>query len=120
MEEEIEDNLLFLAAAAECVTITKRRRRRRFHHQRRFWARQWLQSRKTERGMMHFVDELRDDMSGFQGFLHMSSQEFNHLLLIITPQLQKTDTFMRDSISAKEMLVVALRYLASGECMYVC
>ena len=67
--------------------------------------------------MMHFVDELRDDMCGF---LHMSSQEFNHLLLIITPQLQKTDTFMRDSISAKEMLVVALRYLASGECVYVC
>jgi len=72
--------------------------------------------------MMHFVDELRDDivdMCGFQGFLHMSSQEFNHLLLTITPKLQRTDTFMEDFISAKEMLVVTLRYLASGECMHV-
>jgi len=69
--------------------------------------------------MMHFVDELRHDMCGFQRFLHMSSQEFNvHLLLIITRQLQRTDTFMRDSISAKQMLVVTLRYLASGECMF--
>jgi len=109
MEEEIEDNLLFLAAAAACVTITKRRCRRRFLHQRRFWARQWLQSRKTERGMMHFVDELRDDVCGFQGFLRMSSHEFNHLLLIIIAQIQRTGTFMRDSISAKEMLVVTLR-----------
>jgi len=50
---------------------------------------------------MHFVHEVRDDVCGFQRFLRMSSQEFNHLLVIITLQIQRTDTFMRDSCNGR-------------------
>ena len=64
---------------------------------------------------MNFVDyELRDDMCGFHGFLRMSSSEFNEILEMIAPYIQKDYTVMRDCISPKEMMVVTLRYLASG------
>jgi len=71
--------------------------------------------RCTDRGMEYFVDyELRDDMCGFHGFLRMSSIEFNELLNLIAPSIQRQDTPFRNAITAKEMLVVTIRYLASG------
>ena len=109
-----EDDFLFMAAAAS-VIIIRRRRRRRLQHQRSLWSRQWLIDRNSDRGILNFVEyELRDDMCGFQGFLRMSSSEFNELLDAIAPETQKEDTMMRDCITPKEMLVVTLRYLASG------
>ena len=111
-----DDDFMFLSAAAAAVIIIRRRRNRRLQHQRTLWSRQWLLDRTTDRGILNFVDyELHDDMCGFQGFLRMSSNEFGEILEIITPEIQRMDTVMRDSITPKEMLVVTLRYLASGE-----
>jgi len=66
--------------------------------------------------MAHFVEyELQDDMCGFHGFLRMTSAEFNYVLTAISPCIQRADTVMRDAVSPKEMLVLTLRYLASGK-----
>jgi len=66
--------------------------------------------------MANFVDqELSEDFAGFHGFLRMTSDVFNEILYSIAPNIQRQDTFMRESITPKEQLVVTLRYLASGE-----
>ena len=54
------------------------------------------------------------DIVGFKGFLRMTPDVFNELLAKIEPHIRRSDTIMRDSITPHEMLVVTLRYLATG------
>jgi hypothetical protein len=110
-----DEELILLSAASAAVIVMRRRRRRRLKHQRKLWSKPWLLERDGVRGISNFVRyELSDDTSGFFGFLRMSPHVFQKLLNIVTPSIKKQDTFMRDSISAEDMLIVTLRYLASG------
>lgn len=59
------------------------------------------------------------DVVGFKGFLRMTPEVFNELLARIEPHVQRSDTIMRDSITPHEMLVVTLRYLATGRAIAV-
>jgi hypothetical protein len=69
------------------------------------------------KGIHHFViQELEpDECGGFKGFLRMNSEVFNEILGRIEPQIRRDDTIMRDSITPHEMLVVTLRFLATGD-----
>ena len=103
-----KDDFLNLAACAAAVIILRRRARRRLHRRQKLWSRQWLVDRNTERGILNHIEfDLRDDMCGFHGFLRMDTTDFNIVLGLIMPDIQR--------IAPKEMLVVTLRYLASGE-----
>jgi len=55
-----------------------------------------------------------DDAIGFHGFMRMSPEAFTELLELIRPVIQRTDTQLRQSVSPEEMLIVTLRYLATG------
>ena len=116
MEEEEENDLLLVtcvAAAAAVIVIAKRRKRRQQRRRRTLWTRRWLTERDGDRGMSHFLhSEL--DPSGFHGFLRMNSDTFKELLDLISPAIATQDTWIRDSISAEQKLVVTLRYLATG------
>ena len=116
----MSDNISVLAAAT-VILIARRRRRRRLMEKRKkktknIWSRQWLLERSSNRGIKTFViDELElNDVVGFQGFLRMSPAMFNSLLERIEPVIRLQDTVMRESISPHEMLVVTLRFLATG------
>ncbi|KAF9411110.1 hypothetical protein HW555_009972 [Spodoptera exigua] len=50
----------------------------------------------------------------FRNYLRMDSRSFDILLNLVTPYIQKQNTVLRDSISAKQRLVVTLRFLATG------
>jgi hypothetical protein len=60
------------------------------------------------------------DVVGFKGFLRMTPEVFNELLARIESHVQRSDTIMRDSITPHEMLVVTLRYLATGRATASC
>uniref|UniRef100_A0A182NLJ3 DDE Tnp4 domain-containing protein n=1 Tax=Anopheles dirus TaxID=7168 RepID=A0A182NLJ3_9DIPT len=45
----------------------------------------------------------------------MQREDFNYILSIITPSIQRQDTYMRDAITAKDKLIITLRYLAAGD-----
>ncbi|XP_046395705.1 uncharacterized protein LOC124162968 [Ischnura elegans] len=45
----------------------------------------------------------------------MSAVELENLLNFVGPKIQKRDTFLRESISASQRLIVTLRFLASGD-----
>lgn len=50
-----------------------------------------------------------------QNFAYMSGAQFNQLLQLVTPRIQKSNTTMRMCISASDRLVLTLRFLAAGE-----
>ena len=109
-----EEDLLMLCAAAAAVIALKRRHHRRSKHQRQIWSRPWLLEMDSDKGISHFVRyELTDDIS-FQGFLRMPANVFEELLQTVAPCILKCETVMRESIKPEDMLIVTLRYLATG------
>ncbi|XP_058123115.1 uncharacterized protein LOC131285213 [Anopheles ziemanni] len=48
-------------------------------------------------------------------FLRMKKEDFDVLLDMIRPEINRMNTNMRDSITAQERLLITLRYLATGE-----
>ena len=57
---------------------------------------------------------LHDELFFFKYF-RMSPTIFEELLAWIAPYIQKQETKMREPISARERLCVALRYLVTGD-----
>ena len=47
--------------------------------------------------------------------MHMTPERFEHLLSLVGPRITKTNTRMREAISAAERLILTLWYLASGD-----
>ena len=120
MEKQNVDDVTLAAAAAAVIVIIRRRRRRRLQHRRLLWCKPWLQARDSDRGMSHFINyELKDDASSFFRFLCMPSEVFRELLAVVEPRITKSNTFMRDSICAEDMLTVTLRYLASATITWI-
>ncbi|KAI4454096.1 madf domain transcription factor [Holotrichia oblita] len=59
--------------------------------------------------------ELRsNDPREYRAVMRITPQQFDFLLSLIAPKIQRTDTFMREAIPARVKLEVALAYLASG------
>ena len=54
------------------------------------------------------------DAGGFHSFLPMTPDQFRQLLEYGEPQTERSDTIMRRSITSDEMVVLTLRYIASG------
>ena len=108
------NNILLLAVAA--AIIIRRRRRRRAALVGRVWSRKWLLLRTSDRGMHSFVmNELMvPDAGGFHSFLRMTPEQFLELLRHVEPLIQRSETVLRVNITAHEMVVLTLRYLASG------
>ena len=48
-------------------------------------------------------------------YIRMTPERFEHLLSLVGPLVTKTNTRMREAISAAERLTLTLRYLASGD-----
>ncbi|XP_063602319.1 uncharacterized protein LOC134778434 [Penaeus indicus] len=81
----------------------------------RLWMKPWLQ--KKDRSVYHkLIEETRvADGSVFYDFHRMNRQNFDVLLNLVAPLIQKETTQLRDTISAPERLSLTLRYLATGE-----
>lgn len=60
-------------------------------------------------------NEFQEEPEQFKQFLRMSEESFTKLLDRIQPQIEKSNTKFRDAISARNKLIVTLRFLATGE-----
>uniref|UniRef100_A0A8C5Q003 DDE Tnp4 domain-containing protein n=1 Tax=Leptobrachium leishanense TaxID=445787 RepID=A0A8C5Q003_9ANUR len=89
----------------------------------------YLKSKKKRRSWVHPINTARythghfatlyrplreKDPVKFFNYLRMSINSFDELLSKVREPLTKRDTNMRDAIPPEEMLVITLRYLASG------
>lgn len=75
------------------------------------------QKRREQEGFcVKFYRELKDEEPKlYQNFMRMTSEQFNHLLSLVSPLIAKKDTVMRKSISPSDRLILTLRYLATGD-----
>ncbi|KAJ8369891.1 hypothetical protein SKAU_G00099190 [Synaphobranchus kaupii] len=80
------------------------------------WTRQWLQRRQSQGAYPNLCHELGvEDQQGFQNFSRFAPDQFQKLLEMVTPLIQRQNTNFRDCISPGERLMVTLRFLATGE-----
>lgn len=83
---------------------------------RSIWIRSWVEKRDVEGCYYKLLPELRStDSQQYRNFLRMSENNFDFLLDLVTPLIQKQDTTMRKSIPAGERLAITLHFLATGQ-----
>uniref|UniRef100_A0AAG5DFQ1 DDE Tnp4 domain-containing protein n=1 Tax=Anopheles atroparvus TaxID=41427 RepID=A0AAG5DFQ1_ANOAO len=87
--------------------------------QRRYKKRIWMRPMLLERNqqasqLLQAVLEEELDKT-IVNFMRLSRTDFNYLLSIITPKIRKQDTYMRYAISARDKLIITLRFLAAGD-----
>lgn len=72
--------------------------------------RQILQQRKKQGAFQNLVAEMRlVDRQKIFNYFRMSSEQFDDLLRIVGPRLQKCDLFREDVLSPAERLAATLR-----------
>lgn len=111
-----EDDDFVLMAGYYHILLNLRKKRRRF------WVRPTLR-RRTSHGVENLISDIRKDdiglsgeiRSSFTNYLRMSSEDFESLLQLVGPAIQKKNTNFRNSISITERLAVTLRFLATGD-----
>lgn len=82
----------------------------------RVWVKNWVEKRETDGFCNKLMQQLREEEpSIYQNFVRMTAEQFDHILELVTPHIQKLDTVMRKSISPLNRLALTLRYLATGE-----
>lgn len=99
--------------AASHLLLDEENKKRRI---RKVWVRDWIQKRSTDGCYNKLLKELRSGQPKlFRNFVRMSANDFDFLLDLVRPLIEKKNTRMRQSIPAGERLALALRYLATGD-----
>ncbi|KAB0800063.1 hypothetical protein PPYR_07943 [Photinus pyralis] len=117
---DLDKNLLLSAAviaiSAASTTVLKLQSKEKKKRNRRIWVRSWV-GRRDSKGIMNLVTNelLTEDPLAFKNYLRMSNTSLLKLLGKVENLISKQDTVMRQAIPAKHTLIIALRYLATGE-----
>lgn len=109
-----------VAAALIAITIIKKKRKKKQQkaiekRKHRWWIKELYRNR-TLHGCEHLLlDMTFENVDSFQNFTRMSTDDFELLLTMVKPLIEKRNTNFRCAISARERLIVTLRYLATGD-----
>lgn len=96
-------------AAAYLVLLSHAAKKQK---KKRWWKRRLLQNGPRT----SLLTKIKaDDGALFQNFTRMSTEDFEHLLQLIAPYIQREDTNYQDSISPRMRLLITLRFLATGD-----
>ena len=99
-------------AAAAIVILNHYKKKEK---KRRWWVRPWLARRNAMGAYNNLMQEMIvEDPQQFRIFTRMSASNLEDVLRLVGPIIAKTDTNMKNAISAKERMAVTLRFLATG------
>jgi hypothetical protein len=109
-----EAQLLALRCVLEEQQVLEDQQRKQ-RKRKRIWTRKWI-ARRAELGfanglMMELAEEEPND---FRDTIRMTESQFNELLALVGPRIQRKDTYLRMAIPATVKLQVALSFLAHG------
>lgn len=104
---------------SSCYLLAKRQDiNRKKRKSRTVWVREWLNKRQQDGAYNKLLVELRNGDNGeqrlYRDFLRMTHDDFNYLLELVEPLIEKSNTKFRESIPAGERLALTLQYLATG------
>uniref|UniRef100_A0A672QIC8 DDE Tnp4 domain-containing protein n=1 Tax=Sinocyclocheilus grahami TaxID=75366 RepID=A0A672QIC8_SINGR len=81
----------------------------------RLWVKPRLLRRGRRGAYLNLCRELQsEDLQSFQNFARVVPNQFQQLLQMVTPIIQRQNTDFRDAISPGERLMITLRFLATG------
>ena len=87
----------------------QRMRRDKKACQRRYWVHETIQGREALGEFHRLVSELRLDGERFHRYFRVSIQQFDELLRLVGPLIQKKNTNFRSAMSPAQRLAVTLR-----------
>ena len=93
--------------AAIVMLLMKRKRTRR-------WSKDWYKKRQKYSHENLLKDLMLTEKGDFKFFLRLNLEQFQELLELVTPLIQKKNTNMREAIPPFQWLSITLRYLATG------
>lgn len=86
----------------ELLEEQRERKKQRERRKRKFWVRGWISRRKVLGASDTLLVEWRlEDPDYFRKRLRMTTDQFDTLLHMVTPLIQKCDTNMREALSPK-------------------
>ncbi|KAG1673792.1 Protein ALP1-like [Nymphon striatum] len=85
-------------------------------HEQECWVKDIYKNRSTQGAHQNLCQEMRlsNDQTFFE-FYRMNPRQFDELVSLVGPKIQKRDTNYRKACSTSERIGVTLRYLATGE-----
>lgn len=105
-----------LTSAASARALLALEENNKPKNKKREWIKDWKRRRECKSSFKLLHEELRlDDKDAFRRYLRMDEDTFKFILDLVSPQLKRQNTFMRDSIPVDEKLCAVLRFLATGE-----
>ena len=101
---------------AMAAVIVMRMRRERNKRRPRRWVLPHIEKHEQQGCYANLVKEIRaNDIESFANFSRVYPDVFDKILQLITPAIQRCDTFFRKCISPGERLGITLRFLATGK-----
>jgi hypothetical protein len=86
---------------ASCLSIALAVSLKKKEKKKRRWIKEWLKKRK-EYTHENLLKDLRlNESSDFQNFMRLDATSFDELLKMITPQIRKRNTTVRDAMRNK-------------------
>ena len=83
--------------------------RRRMRKRRSIWVHAIFQKRKEKGVYHHLVQELKLHEDRFQEYFRMTRLQFQELLQMVGPLIQKNDTILRESIGPEKRLAICIQ-----------
>lgn len=80
------------------------------------WVKEWVQKRSSDGFCVKLLRELQEEEPLlYNNFIRVTHEQFDYLLMLVKPLIEKQNTTMRESIAAADRLLLTLRYLATGD-----
>ncbi|XP_035223705.1 protein ALP1-like [Stegodyphus dumicola] len=107
-----------VSAKLKLILLLALRRRRN----KRWWVRPIFERRLQQGDAGNLIEEMRlNDIESFFNYFRMTPSQFDELLALVGPSIQKRNSNFRQSIPEKDRLAVTLRYVyiffAKGDLM---